>query len=99
MKITFGDQVVEVRPWPEGRALLLTRDKGIKQMILRQMTETPEAFELFCGDLSDIDSEDVEGTLPVIVDRKNVGLFFDLEKMRIGVCVCQEADDEESEPE
>ena len=96
MKITFGDQKVDVRPWggeDSGKVLLMTDSKEMKKAILNQLGECPEAFETL---EVDPEIEEFSGLMLVVADARKVGLFFDLEKMRPGFCVCEE-DDEESE--
>lgn len=98
MKITFGDQAVEVRPWggeDSGKVLLMTRDPKLKGAIMTQMYEFPEAFEHLADDAC---VEDMAGMWLIVADARKVGLFFDLEQMKPGCCVCAEAE-EESEPE
>ena len=97
MTITFGDQKIEVRPWGgegSGKALIMTRDPQIKGAILTQMYEFPEAFEHLADDAC---VEDMAGMWLIVADAWKVGLFFDLEQMKPGFCVCEEADEEESE--
>ena len=94
MKITFGDQAVEVRPWGgagSGKALLVTRDPVIKGKILAQMNEFPDAFETLSGEY---EVEDFSGPMMVVTDARKVGLFFDLEFMRPGLCVCEEYEED-----
>lgn len=96
MRITFGDRMVEVRPWGgagSGKVFLMTRDPKIKGALMTQMEEFPEAFETL---EVDPEIEEFSGLMQVVADVRKVGLFFDLEKMRPGFCVCEE-DDEESE--
>ena len=98
MKITFGDQAVEVRPFggeDSGKVLLMTDSREMKKAILNQLGVCPEAFEL----LADDGREDVEGAFLIVAHRDKVGIFFDLEKMRPGVCVCQEEEYVEIEDE
>lgn len=100
MKITFGDQVIEVRPWggeDSGKVLLMTDSKEMKKAILNQLGECPEAFELL--DDGGLCGEDVEDVFLIVAHRDKVGIFFDLEKMRPGVCVCQEEEYVEIEDE
>ena len=95
MTIVFGEQKIEARPWSgdgSGKALLITADQGIKRRILTAMDESPDAFELLTDEP---DVEDLQGVLPVIVDREKVGLFVNLENMLLGVCVCEEAEETE----
>ena len=97
MKLSFGEQAVEVRPWggeDSGKVLLMTDSGEMKKTILNQWAEFPEAFEHLADNAC---VEDMAGMWLIVVDARKVGIFFDLEKMRPGVCVCQEADDEESE--
>lgn len=94
MKISFGDHVVEVRPWggaESGKALLMTDDPIMKGKILVQMKEFPEAFETLADEY---DVEDMAGVMMVVADARKVGLFFDLEFLRPGLCVCEEAEEE-----
>jgi len=97
MKISFGDHVIEVRPWGgagAGKALLVTRDPVIKGKILAQMNEFPDAFETLSGEY---EVEDFSGPMMVVSDARKVWLFFDLEYMRPGLCVCQEYEEEAEE--
>ena len=97
MRITFGDQMIEVRPWggeDSGKVLLMTDDPKLKGAILTQMYEFPEAFEHLADDAC---VEDMAGMWLIVADAWKVGLFFDLERMKPGFCVCQEAVDVESE--
>ena len=97
MKLSFGDQAVEVRPWggeDSGKVLLMTDDPKLKGAILTQMYEFPEAFEHLADDAC---VEDMDGMWLIVADARKVGLFFDLEQMKPGWCVYQEADGEEKE--
>lgn len=97
MKISFGDHSVEVRPWGGAgaeKALLMTSDPIMKGKILVQMKEFPEAFETLADEY---DVEDMAGVMMVVCDARKVGLFFDLEFMRPGLCVCQEYEEEAEE--
>lgn len=97
MKIMFGDCRIDVRPWGgegSGKVLLMTKDPKIKGAIMAQMAEFPEAFETL-----DVDPavEEFSGLMMVVALAAKVGLFFDLEKMRPGCCVCEETEEDESE--
>lgn len=46
MTITFGDRKLEIREWAPGKALLMTRDEGIKDAILEAMEHMPDAIEM-----------------------------------------------------
>lgn len=99
MKITFGDQAVEVRPWGgagSGKVLLMTDSGEMKKTILNQWAEFPEAFEHLADNAC---VEDMAGMWLIVADARKVGLFFDLEQMKPGCCVCQETDDEDIEDE
>ena len=94
MKISFGDHSVEVRPWGgagSGKALLMTRDETIMRKTIDQMCHFPEAFEqLNDGWYAEVD----DGLFMIVVDAKKIGLFFDLEFMHPGLCVCQENEED-----
>lgn len=96
MTITFGGEKVTVREWKDGWVLLITRDDAVKRRILTAWDEAPAAFEALV-DAGQLDDEDLEGALLILADRTKVGLFFDLEHMGLGVCVTEEAADEEAE--
>ena len=87
-QFVFGDVKAEIRPWgdpEEGKALLLTRDQGLIDSVLKTMDENPGAYEPL---YEPFDPEDADGMLAVIADRMRTGLFFDFEKWTVEACVC-----------
>lgn len=96
MTITFGNEQVTVREWKDGWVLLITRDDAVKRRILTAWDEAPAAFEALV-DAGQLDVDDLKDTFPILADRTKVALFFDLEHMGLGVCVTEEAADEEAE--
>ena len=100
MRITFGDQAVEIRPWggeDSGKVLLMTMDPKIKSAALAQMAEFPDAFETLTDEQSNEDMKNLgmKDVMLIVAKTSKVGLFFDLKQMKPGFCVCEEADDEE----
>lgn len=94
MKITFGSKKMEVRPWgSEGKVLLMTRDPALKTEIIAQMYDTPDAFECLAGEY---DVEDMADLMMVVADGNRVGLFFNMEHMRLMLCVCVPDEPEEA---
>lgn len=84
MKITCGEQSIELRDWAEGKALLLTRDENVKEALLMVMEDDPDAAEPLTDDP---DPEDFEDVFAAVVNRQRVVIVFDLKKNRIGFAV------------
>lgn len=89
MKIMYDVQILEIRDWPDGRALLMTRDEGLKRRILRAADSedngTPPAVELMTDPDVVYAPEDTEGLMLAVVSRQRVGLVLDLEEMTFGL--------------
>ena len=93
MKITFGEKSIELRDWPGGKMLLMTRNEQVKDAFERITEEEPGVVEL----LTDPDAaspDDLEDVAAIIVDRRRSALVFDLDNQRIGVAVYTDMDDE-----
>lgn len=96
MKITFGEKSIELRDWPGGKILLMTRNEQVKDAFVRITEEEPTIVEL----LTDPDAaspDDLEDVAAIIVDRKRAALVFDLDDQKIGVAVYTDMDEEEEE--
>ena len=93
MTLTFGTQKVEIRPWGgenSGKVLLMTRDDLVKRQLIAAMEDDPDMVApLTEPDVVACD-EDTEGLMLAIVDRKNVAMFFDLDKLAFGICLYKE---------
>lgn len=93
MKITFGEKSIELRDWPGGKVLLMTRNEQVKDAFVRITEEEPNIVELLTDPLSP-SPDDLEDVAAIIVDRRRSALVFDLDDQRIGVAVYTDMDDE-----
>lgn len=93
MTILCGKKRVDVEPWggeESGKVLLMTRDEGVKAQITAALSDAPDLFEMLTEPDVVACDEDTEGLMMVIVSRKDVAVFFDLEKLTLGICMYQE---------
>lgn len=90
MTLAFGEQRMEIREWPDGRALLMTRDERLKRKLLEAMDDAPDALELMSDPDVERCPEDTEGLLLAVADRQHISIILDLEDMLFEVGIVQE---------
>ena len=93
MTITFGDRKLEIRDWAPGKALLMTRDEGIKDEILEAMEHMPDAIEMLTEPDCVFSPEDAEGLMLAVADREKVTVILELEDMKVGVALYEESEE------
>ena len=89
MLFTYGSEKIEIRPWGlenSGKALLVTTSEAVKEELLKTRETNPEWVELMTDPEIEVSLDDTEGAMMAVVSRENVALFFDLEKMKLGIC-------------
>lgn len=89
MRIAFGSDKLEVRPWgSEGKILVMTRDPAMEMQIITAIYELPEHFEYLAGEYN---VEDMADLMMVVVKADKIGLFAYQEGMD-SACVLRISD-------
>lgn len=91
MRIAFGSENLEVRPWgaeEDGKILLMTRDPAMKAEIISAIYELPDYFEYLAGEYC---VEDMVGIMMVVVKADKFGLIA-FQKGAAGGCVLRAKD-------
>lgn len=83
MTIKIGDVKLEVREWAPGKALLMTRDEGLKKEITDMMEYAPDAIEMLTEPDCVYSPEDAEGLMLAVADRERIGLVMDFDDMKV----------------
>ena len=92
----FG-QKITVRPWTDGKVLLMSADERVKDEMIWMRAEENGILELLTDPDLRVVSEDMEGPMMVVADPKRFVVTFDLEAERIAFAECviaEETDDE-----
>ncbi len=92
----FGKKIT-VRPWADGKLLLISADEEVKSEMIRLRAEENGILELLTDPDLRVVSEDMEGPMMVVADPERFVVTFDLKAERIAFAECviaEETDDE-----
>ena len=82
--INTGDQTLFVRPWADGKVLMMSADEKIKSAWIRIRAEENGVLELLTDPETRIVSEDLDGVMAVIADPEQLVVIYDLAEERLG---------------
>ena len=88
---------ITVRPWADGKKLLISKDEDIKSEMIQMRAEENGTVELLTDPDIRVVAEDMEGPMLVIADPKRLAIVYNLESGRLRFVECCPAEDEDDE--
>lgn len=87
--IQAGEQKVWLRPWADGKVLMMSADERVKSEMIRMRAEENDVIELLTDPDMRVAAEDMDGVMCVIADPERMCLVFDLvtDQIKFAECV------------
>lgn len=85
--INTGRQTLFIRPWADGKVLMMSADEQVKSEWIKLRAEENGVLELLTDPDTRIVSEDLEGVMAVIADPEHVIVTYDMAEERLGFAI------------
>lgn len=78
-----GDIELRIRPWADGKVMLMTADENLKGQLIKMRAEEGGIVQLLTDPDMRIEAEDLEGLMCAIVDPYRVCVAYELADNRL----------------
>lgn len=85
--INTGRQTLFIRPWADGKVLMMSADEQVKSEWIKLRAEEDGVLELLTDPETRVAAEDTEGVMAVIADPEQLIVTYNMAEERLGFAI------------